>query len=66
MKVKDLKDILCKDHGLIDVASESLDETLAVGCSSAFILEEFGEETIVDMYPDFNPMFGATLVLVIA
>ena len=66
MKVKDLKDILCKDHGLIDVVSESIDEEFAISCSSAYIVEEYGDETVVDMYPDFNPMFGATLVLVIA
>ena len=66
MKVKDLKDILCKDHGLIDVVSESHDEVFAISCSSAYIVDEYGDKTIVDMYPDFNPMFGATLVLVIA
>ena len=66
MKVKDLKDILCKDHGLIDVVSESQDEELAIACSSEYIVSEFGEMTIVDMYPDFNPCFGATLVLVVA
>lgn len=66
MKVKDLKDILCKDHGLIDVVSESIDEEFAIACTSAYIVDEYGEETIVDMYPDFNPTFGAALVLVIA
>lgn len=66
MKVKDLKDILCKDHGILDVASKSLDETLAIACSPECILAAFGEETLVDMYPDFKPVFGATLVLVIA
>ena len=66
MKVKDLKDILCKDHGLIDAVSESIDEELAIACSSGYIVEEYGDKTIVDMYPDFTPIFGATLVLVIA
>ena len=66
MKIKDLKDILCKDHGLIDVVSESHDDVMAIACSSAFIVDEYGDETIVDMYPDFNPMFGAALVLVVA
>ena len=66
MKVKDLKDILCRYHGLLDVASESLDETLAIACSPECILAAFGKETLVNMYPDFNPVFGATLVLVIA
>lgn len=66
MKVKDLKEMLCRYHGLLDVASESLDETLAIACSPKCILEAFGKETLVNLYPDFNPISGATLVLVIA
>lgn len=66
MKVRDLKDMLCRYHGLLDVASASLDETLAIACSPAVILAAFGDKSIVNMYPDYNPVFGAVLVLVIA
>lgn len=66
MKVEDIKDILCRYHGLLDVASESLDETLAISCSPKCILEAFGKETLVSLHPNFNPISGATLVLVIA
>lgn len=63
MKVRDLKDILC---GTVDVISESLDEELAVACSPACIVAAFADERVVDMRADFNPEFGATLVLRIA
>ena len=66
MKVKDIAPILCRDHGLVSVESDSLDEFLALGCSTDYIVEHFGDKPIVDMYPDFNPLYGANIVIRIA
>ena len=66
MKVKDLAPILCRDHGTVSVESNSLDEFLALACSTDFIVDEYGDKPVVDMYPDFNPLYGASIVIRIA
>ena len=63
MTVKDLVPILCRDHGTVSVESNSLDEFLALACSPDFIAEHFGDKRVVDMYPDFNPLYGASIVI---
>ena len=66
MKVKDIAPILCRDHGLVSVESDSLDEFLALACEPAYIVQAYGDKPVVDMYPDFNPLYGASIVIRIA
>jgi len=66
MKVKDLAPILCRDHGTVSVESNSLDEFLALACKPEAIVQVYGDKPIVDMYPDFNPLYGASIVIRIA
>ena len=66
MKVKDIAPILCRDHGTVSVESNSLDESLALCCPADMIVDIYGDKPIVDMYPDFNPLYGANIVIRIA
>ncbi len=66
MTINDLKDILCKDHGLVSVESASLDEFLALACEPEDIVQEYGDKRVVDLYADFNPLYGPSLVIRIA
>lgn len=66
MKVKDLAPILCRDHGTVSIESNSLDEFLALACSTDFIVDEYGDKPVVDMYADFNPLYGSSIVIRIA
>lgn len=66
MTINDLKDILCRDHGLVSVESESLDEFLALACEPQDIVQAYGDKRVVDIYADFNPLYGPSLVIRIA
>ena len=66
MTINDLKDILCRDHGLVSVESASVEEFVALACSPEFIVQAYGDKRVVDLYADFNPLYGPTLVIRIA
>lgn len=50
----------------MSVESESLDEFLALACEPQDIVQAYGDKRVVDMYADFNPLYGPSLVIRIA